>query len=110
MGHRNHMHTCKKTCYRSTAAEDNNEDYKNTCINSENATQNIYAYCSDKMKDYDENMMNFCKLDMCNLCCVTMDPIKKKNYSFDNVKKCFEDCSTSKFQLTFLEFNKYSGD
>lgn len=90
------MHLCKKTCYRSLLSEDTNKDYQNTCLNSQNSAQNIYTYCDDRMKDYDTTMKNFCKLDMCNLCCVTMDPIKKKNYSTDNIKKCFNDCS-SKF-------------
>lgn len=84
---------CKKTCYRSLLAEDTNAEYKNTCINSENPVQNIYAYCSDRMKGYDPSLITYCKLDMCNLCCVTMDPMKRKNYSFDNLKKCFKDCS-----------------
>ena len=86
---------CKKSCYRATAAENTNDDYVNTCINTTNPTQNVYNYCMNKMKDYDMNLSKFCKIDMCNLCCVTMDPIKKKIYSFDNTKKCFEDCSKS---------------
>lgn len=92
-GHKNALHLCKKTCYRSTLAENSNEDYVNTCINSENPVQNIYTYCANRMKDYDQSVMRYCKLDYCNLCCVTMDPMKKKNYSVDNMKKCFKDCS-----------------
>ena len=32
---------------------------------------------------------------MCNLCCVAMDGIKKKNYSVPNLRSCFADCSKS---------------
>lgn len=84
---------CKKTCHRATLAETTNQDYLSTCISSINTPQNIYSYCSYKMKDHDQSLMVYCKLDMCNLCCVTMDPIKKKIYSLDNMKKCFSDCS-----------------
>lgn len=34
-----------------------------------------------------------CKLDMCNLCCVTMDAVKNKSYSIKNLKNCYNDCS-----------------
>ena len=37
-----------------------------------------------------------CKLDMCNLCCITMDAMKQKQYSLDNLKKCYKDCNSGK--------------
>ncbi len=73
-------------------AEDSNDDYKSVCINSTNQETNVYKYCSGK-NTKDKSLLRFCKLDMCNLCCVTMDPMKKKNYSVENMKKCFYACS-----------------
>jgi len=46
--HTNVVHLCQKTCKRSTAAEESNEDYKNVCINSASPVQNVYSYCSEK--------------------------------------------------------------
>lgn len=86
---------CVKTCNRAKATLDSNTDYKNTCISTQNSIQNVYSYCDDRMRLFDKQAKNTCKLDMCNLCCSTMDPIKKLNYSFDNTKQCFQDCSKS---------------
>lgn len=45
------------------------------------------------MISFNPILVNSCKLDMCNLCCVGMDTIKNKNYSVPNLKACFKDCS-----------------
>jgi hypothetical protein len=86
---------CKKLCYRASIASENNKEYKNVCISSSNNQQNIYNFCEEKMSFLNLNMVNLCKLDMCNLCCVGMDTIKNRNYSFSNLKNCFVDCSNS---------------
>jgi len=84
---------CKKGCYRASISSENNKEYKNVCINSPNNNQNIYSFCEEKMASFNINLINYCKLDMCNLCCVGMDTIKNKNYSVPNLKNCFIDCS-----------------
>lgn len=84
---------CKKGCYRASIASENNKEYKNVCINSPNNQQNIYSFCEEKFTTFNPNLINFCKLDMCNLCCVGMDTIKNKNYSVPNLKSCFKDCA-----------------
>ena len=84
---------CKKGCFRAAIASENNKEYKNVCINSPNNQQNIYSFCEEKMATFNPKFTNFCKLDMCNLCCVGMDTIKNKNYSVPNMKACFTDCS-----------------
>jgi hypothetical protein len=84
---------CKKGCYRSSIAVDENKDYINTCVATPNTQQNIYSFCQDRFSGYNPTMLNLCKLDMCNLCCVGMDSIKHKNYSFPNLKSCFLDCA-----------------
>lgn len=90
---RNISHMCKKGCYRGAIAIEQNKDYYNVCINSPNNRQNIYNFCEEKFDTYNPKLLNTCKLDMCNMCCVGMDSIKKKNYSVPNLKACFKDCS-----------------
>ena len=51
----------------------------NVCINGQDTKSNIYEFCQTKMANYDTSIMSYCKLDMCNLCCVTMDKMKKKD-------------------------------
>ena len=84
---------CKKGCFRASISVENNKEYKNVCITSPNNVQNIYNFCNDKMASFNPVLLSFCKLDMCNLCCVAMDTIKNKNYSVPNLKACFKDCS-----------------
>jgi hypothetical protein len=75
---------------------DHNEEYMGVCINGDDTQSNIYNFCSTKMQGYDMTIMSYCKLDMCNLCCVTMDNMKKKSYSFNNVKSCYDKCARGK--------------
>jgi len=84
---------CEKSCLGTQIAETSSEEYKDVCINSINPNQNIYNYCSERMKDFDKSLMLHCKLDMCNLCCVTMDKIRNKTFSSQNMMKCFESCA-----------------
>ena len=86
---------CKKGCFRAAIAVDTNKDYDNVCISSPNSRQNIYGYCDEKFSTYAPKLVNNCKLDMCNVCCVGMDAIKKKNYSVPNLTQCYNDCSKS---------------
>jgi len=76
-----------------------NEDYIETCIQTTHPETNVYSYCQKRYNKIDNGLLQICKLDMCNLCCVTMDPIKKKRYSWDNMRKCFDSCSLSKFVI-----------
>jgi len=89
------MHNCKKACYKSTISVENSQDYETICINSSTPQNNVYEFCQYKMK-YDQSLVQYCKLDMCNLCCVSMDAIKKKSFSFENLKKCFKGCTKGK--------------
>lgn len=92
-GNKNVIHMCKKGCFRGSISAENNKEYKNVCITTPNHVQNIYNFCENKMETYKPLMMSYCKLDMCNLCCVAMDTIKNKNYSVPNMKMCFKDCA-----------------
>ena len=51
------------------------------------------------MASFSSKSRESCKLDMCNLCCVTMDSMKKKNFSVDNLKKCYRECSKGKLNF-----------
>lgn len=85
---------CKKACYKSTLAIDHNSDYKQVCINSNDYRANIYEFCDRKMINLNKKLLAFCKLDMCNLCCVGMDKIRNKNFSVNNLQSCFNDCAS----------------
>jgi hypothetical protein len=93
--YKNIIHICKKTCFKSTVASSNNDEYKNVCINSSNSNSNIVGYC-EKMTNVNNLQKESCKLDMCNLCCVTMDAMKTRIYSVDSLRRCYEDCNKSK--------------
>jgi hypothetical protein len=97
-GHSNTLHLCKKTCFKATAPENTTDEYKSVCIQTQVPEKDVYSFCSEKNKD-DRILTKYCKLDMCNLCCSTMDAMRKKNYSFDNLKMCFQDCSQSNIIL-----------
>ena len=51
------------------------------------------------MESFSDIQKEACKLDMCNLCCVTMDAMKKKNYSVDNLRNCYRDCNKGNLKL-----------
>lgn len=56
------------------------------------------------MATFSSKSKESCKLDMCNLCCVTMDSMKKKNFSIDNLKKCYRECSKGKIKFSYFFF------
>ena len=37
-----------------------------------------------------------CKIDMCNLCCVSFDQLDGSNVTDDVVKECYASCTKSK--------------
>merc|ERR1712151_260533 len=92
--YKNLIHVCKKTCFRATMAATNNNEYKSVCTSSSDSNANIYAYCDNKLDNFSIIQKESCKLDMCNLCCVTMDSMKSKNFSADSLKRCYADCSS----------------
>lgn len=103
----NVLHMCKKTCYKSSLSSNRTDEYKNICINSSDTQTSIYDFCQKKMEFYDKKLLHFCKLDMCNLCCVGMDSMKKKNFSISNLQQCFGECSRGRkknllFKYLFL--------
>jgi len=102
--YKNVIHVCKKTCFRATVAANNNDEYKNVCLDNPDSNSNIYGYCDLKMQSFSNIQKESCKLDMCNLCCVTMDAMKAKNYSMDSMSRCYKDCNDSKLIFLFYYF------
>ena len=74
---------------KNKVTEHNDHDYS-SCFNFDNKN-NIYSYCEDELND--QAMKKICKLDMCNLCCSTMEVLKKKPFGMETIKNCLNDCS-----------------
>jgi len=55
-----------------------------------NPDKDAYSYCNEKFTTPKYNQA--CKYDMCNLCCVNINSLGKKKFSFVTVKKFFKDC------------------
>ena len=91
--HSNTEHTCLKKCHKATTGE-KSEDYNDVCINSENPDKNIYSYCQSKFTE--APIIETCKLDMCNLCCVNINALKKKKHNYTTIRSCFSTCAKSK--------------
>lgn len=108
----NVIHQCMKLCYQSTSSR-NDIDAADHCTNNI-TNQNVFTYCENSMSGKSEGFINKCKLDMCNLCCATIDAQLNIKTSAKSEKNCFNKCSLSKFfyfliNIFFskiLEFNK----
>lgn len=73
-------------------------------MNTPEPNNNIYAYCENKMGSFSEIQKEACKLDMCNLCCISMDSMKQKQYSLDNLRECYTDCNNGKLFLNKIYY------
>jgi hypothetical protein len=89
--HKNHVFTCKRKCSQLTKVESRGEEWKDICINVSKPQFSIYAYCEDKFRGHN-SIMN-CKLDTCRVCCVTHDQVTTREYSIENLEKCFKKCA-----------------
>jgi hypothetical protein len=98
-GDGNALRNCEKQCDRQNAVESSPSDFRRVCIESDNPDTEIYNYCSSKIKPSNLFEMKTCKVDMCNLCCITMDVIKGKNYAFNTMQQCFSECANSKYNF-----------
>ena len=87
----NVIHQCVKLCYQSSASK---TDVKSSdqCLNSV-TNQNVYTYCENSMSGKPFDFINKCKLDMCNLCCATIDAQLGLKTSARSEKSCFSACS-----------------
>lgn len=95
--HSNTSHQCLKMCHKATIGE-RHDDYNDVCMDSTNPDKNVYSYCQNKFVE--APIVRTCKYDMCNLCCVNINTLKRKRHSYDTIKSCFKGCSR-KFHPTF---------
>lgn len=80
------IHYCTKTCYKSIIAESIDEiDYEDVCFTS---SSYYYNQCNKVGND----MKNECKVDMCKLCCSSLDKIKNKIIEYSSIEKCQIKC------------------
>jgi hypothetical protein len=95
-----HLSLCKKQC--STIEEGSNNKTWKSCIEPTHTENSIYPYCDEHFKK-DFYGRSRCKTDLCNLCCVSVESMKKNTLLSDfSVSKCYEKCVKSKnFYLIF---------
>lgn len=85
----NYTHQCIKKCQLKTEAYEESIDvteYEETCLNSRNL---IYSVCSSF--SYNED---YCKYDICKLCCSSLEKIKGIQIRYSSIEKCFKLCKT----------------
>jgi hypothetical protein len=90
-GRSNVLHQCVKLCNQSTASQAN-VDGINKCI-SPTQENNVNSYCLAKMKGKAKGKITKCKLDMCNLCCSTLDAQEESKISNNATSSCYSHCS-----------------
>jgi hypothetical protein len=90
-GRDNVRHTCVKICNQSTASV-SNVDGINKCT-TPTQENNVNSYCSMRMKGKKEGLITKCKLDMCNLCCSTLDAQEETKVSNNATSNCYSQCS-----------------
>ena len=64
-------------------------------MNSSEPDKSIYPYC-EKIFEKDYLQKTRCKLDFCNLCCVSYDNTYSASISNKILAKCYESCVESK--------------
>ena len=70
------------------------------CIEPISPEHSLYPYCDENFVG-DFHGISRCKTDMCNLCCVTMDAMKSKNFSLDSMRRCYKDCNNGNIFFFF---------
>ena len=89
-----HIFLCEKQC-KTTEVGNIGEKTYNSCSEPTNPESSIYPYC-DKLYDNDFYQRSQCKIDMCNLCCISFDTIKNTNLPNEAVNDCYGMCIKSK--------------
>lgn len=80
------IHHCSKACHKSLIAESIDEiDYEDICFSS---SSYYYTQCNKVGND----MENECKVDMCKLCCSSLDKIKNRIFEYSSIAKCQIRC------------------
>ncbi len=83
-----HYFLCHKQCQLTEMGTV--EKTWNNCIESPHPESSVYPYCDNHFKrDYFERQR--CKVDMCNLCCISVDNIKG-SLKDESVNECYSKC------------------
>ena len=87
----NILHICLKKCHFINI--DHTTDYTSSCINTNN-NNTAYSYCDSVFANNSNNENSAkCKLDMCNLCCATLETTTNIEVSYYTEFLCFQSCS-----------------
>ena len=82
----NIIHYCTKKCNKQQILEENNDDINNIdeiCFNN-----NGYLLCNN----LHENLIHDCRIDMCKLCCSSLEKMKNIKFSFSLISQCNNKC------------------
>jgi hypothetical protein len=85
---------CEKQCRMMESGNDKTKKWEN-CFEPVDTGTSIYPYC-DKIFEKDFLQKSRCKLDFCNLCCISFDNTDSTNLSQNLLGKCYENCIDSK--------------
>ena len=88
------IYLCNKQCKTMEVGTDKNKSWE-TCFQPSNSGSSIYPYC-DKIFEKDFYQSSRCKLDFCNLCCISFDKVGNTNLSINSLSNCYKSCITSK--------------
>lgn len=66
-----------------------------TCFEPKGVNTSVYPYC-DELFDKDLYQSSRCKVDFCNLCCISFDQVDKTNLSKNSLTNCYKSCISSK--------------
>jgi hypothetical protein len=88
-----HYYLCSKQCTFIEVGSKTNS-WK-SCVEPTNPQNSVYQYCDQNFKN-DFFSRSRCKIDMCNLCCISYDEIGGSAVTDDVVKECYSTCTKSK--------------
>ncbi len=89
-----HNRLCVKQC--DIIREGSNTKEWKQCVEPDHPEKSIYPYCDDYFAN-DFYQRSRCKIDMCNLCCVSMDVKDEQKLSDTATSSCYEKCLKSNF-------------
>ena len=92
-----HLFLCEKQCRLIEIGNYGDKSFS-SCSEPTNPDTSIYPYC-DKLYEVDFYQKSQCKIDMCNLCCISFDTMKNTNLPNSAVNECYAMCIKSIFLL-----------
>ena len=81
--------TCVKQCNEIAKPTDSRKEWE-PCINPPTPVSSTYQYCDTNFENSVEK--SFCKRDMCDLCCVSAQAMKRRVLSDESIHDCHVKC------------------